>query len=425
MLVDALGLCYNGVVVYAPTRAGFSHRGMMRDTKRLFATLAVASFFLYFGFNVWRALFNNFAVEVLGVGAAQIGVIQALRELPGLFGFTVGFLALWLSEMRVMWLSVVLLGLGLVLSGLADTLSVLVLGTLVMSIGFHWFYPSNSSIVLIAVGEGEAPKMLGRLRSVASFAAVIGTLLIWVFIDGVEFGPITIPGWGYRTLLLVVGGVVVLGGFVGLRGGFRGGAQQQKRKVVFRRGYWVYYALTFLMGSRRHIFTTFAIFMLVDIYGIDVRTTATLFLVNNLVNTYASAQLGKIVARYGERKVLTANFLGLCGVFLGYAFVSYLPVLFLLFVLDNIFFGFNLAVDSYFQKIVYSPEEITSNVSMGQTINHVSALVVPILGGLLWEQVAPSATFLAGVTIAVMSLVVVQFIRTGPAVSTVSVVPVD
>jgi predicted MFS family arabinose efflux permease len=118
------------------------------------------------------------------------------------------------------------------------------------------------------------------------------------------------------------------------------------------------------------------------------------------------------VARFGERKVLTLNFTGLIFVFLGYAFVPNLPILFALFVLDNIFFGFNLAIDSYFQKISLSPEEITSNVSMAQTINHVSALVVPVLGGILWEQIAPSATFLAGVVIAVISLVLVQFIRT-------------
>ena len=79
--------------------------------------------------------------------------------------------------------------------------------------------------------------------------------------------------------------------------------------------------------------------------------------------------------------------------FLGYAFVPYLPVLFALFVLDNIFFGFNLAVESYFQKIAHSPQEITSNVSMAQTINHISALIVPVLGGILWEQISPSATF--------------------------------
>jgi predicted MFS family arabinose efflux permease len=179
-----------------------------------------------------------------------------------------------------------------------------------------------------------------------------------------------------------------------------------------------------MMGSRRHIFTTFAIFMLVQVYGISVRETATLFLINSLISTFALAQLGKLVARFGERKVLTFNFAGLIGVFLGYAFVPILPVLYALFVLDHIFFGFNLAIDSYFQKIAHSQEEITSNVSMAQTINHVSALVVPILGGILWEQVAPAATFLAGVVIAIISLVLVQFIRTGP-VGAPAAVPVE
>jgi predicted MFS family arabinose efflux permease len=387
----------------------------MKDTKRLFRTLALANFFLFFGFNVWRAIFNNFAVEEIGVSASQIGIIQSLREVPGLMGFVLGFLALWFSEMRIMGLSVLLMGLGMVVTGWAEGLSILVLGTMVMSVGFHFFYPSNSSLVLMATSKEEAPKMLGRLRSISSFAAVIGTLVIWIFVDGVQVGSLDIPAWGYRTTLWVTGGVVLAGSLVAMRNRQRHGAQREKRKVVFRREYWLYYLLTFMMGSRRHIFTTFAIFMLVQVYGISVRETALLFLVNNLISTYASAQLGKLVARFGERKVLTFNFVGLIGVFLGYAYVPYLPVLYALFVLDHIFFGFNLAVDSYFQKIARSPQEITSNVSMAQTINHVSALVVPVLGGILWEQIAPSATFLAGVVIAVVSLVLVQFIRTEPA----------
>jgi MFS family permease len=386
----------------------------MTDQKRLFRTLAIASFFLYLGFNVWRTVFNNFAVEELGVTASQIGVIQALREVPGLMGFVLGFLALVLSEMRVMGLSVLLLGVGLVLTGGSDTISTFILGTMVVSIGFHFFYPSNSSVVLMGVGREEAPKWLGRLRSVASLAAVMGTLVVWIFVEGVQLGPMEIPAWGYRTTLYAIGAVVIIGSLFSLRNGNQGKGQRQKRRVIFRRDYWLYYVLTFMMGSRRHIFTTFAIFMLVQIYGISVRETAALFFINNLITTYASAQLGKLVARFGERKVLTVNFLGLIFVFLGYAFVPYVPVLFALFILDHIFFGFNLAVDSYFQKIALSPEEITSNVSMAQTINHVSALLVPVLGGILWEQIAPSATFLAGVVIAVISLVLVQFIRTQP-----------
>jgi predicted MFS family arabinose efflux permease len=293
-----------------------------------------------------------------------------------------------------------------------------------MSIGFHFFYPSSGSVVLMGVGKDQAPKWLGRLGGVSAFAAVVGTLVVWIVVDGVQFGTINIPAWGYRTTLYVTGAVVVVGSLFAMRNGRRHGRQREKRKVVFRRDYWLYYTLTFLMGSRRHIFTTFAIFMLVQVYGISVRQTATLFLINSLISTLALPQLGKLVARFGERKVLTFNFAGLIGVFLGYAYVPYLPVLYALFVLDHIFFGFNLAVDSYFQKIARSQEEITSNVSMAQTINHVSALIVPILGGILWEQVAPSATFLAGVAIAVTSLILVQFIRTGPA-GTPAPVPAD
>jgi predicted MFS family arabinose efflux permease len=388
----------------------------MSDAKRLFRILAVANLFLYFGFNIWRGVFNNFAVEVLGVRADQIGLIQSLREVPGLMGFALGFLVLLLSERRVMGLSVLLLGVGLVISGGADTLSVLMLGTMAMSIGFHFFYPSNSSVVLMGVGKDEAPKLLGRLGSVSAIAAALAMVIVWIFVDGLQVGPLTVPGWGYRNLLYVTGGVVVVGSFFAIRNGRtdRQGGQRLKRKVVFRREYWLYYALTFLMGCRRHIFTTFAIFMLVEVHGISVRQTATLFLINNLVNSYAAAQLGRVVARFGERRVLTFNFVGLIGVFLGYAYVPYLPVLCLLFVLDHIFFGFNLAVDSYFQKIARTPEEITSNVSMAQTINHISALMVPVLGGILWEQVAPSATFLAGAAIAAVSVAFVQLIRTPP-----------
>ena len=394
------------------------------DQRRLFQTLAFAGFFLYLGFNIWRALFNNFAVEEIGVTGGQIGWIQSVREIPGLLGFVLGFLALWLTEMRVLGLSVLLMGLGLVVSGFADSLSVLMIGTLVMSIGFHFFYPSNNSLVLMGVGKEDAPKWLGRLNSVSAVAAAVGTLAVMILIEGVQVGPLRIAAWGYRNMLFAAGGLVIIGSLFAIRNGRKYSGQRQRRKVRFRRDYWLYYLLTFMMGSRRHIFSTFAIFLLVDIYGVDVQVVAALYLVNHVVNTYAAAQLGQLVARLGERRVLTFNFIGLIGVFLGYAYVPYLPALYVLFVLDNIFFGFNLAVDSYFQKIAHSPEEITSNVSMAQTINHISALVVPVLGSILWEQVAPSATFLAGVGIALISLVLVQFIHTEPLPAPFSL-PVD
>jgi predicted MFS family arabinose efflux permease len=78
-------------------------------------------------------------------------------------------------------------------------------------------------------------------------------------------------------------------------------------------------------------------------------------------------------------------------------------------------------VDSYFQKIAHAPEEITGNVSVAQTINHIAALVVPVLGGILWDKVDRSIPFLAGVAIVLVALALVQFIRTEPVPAPVAV----
>ena len=200
--------------------------------------------------------------------------------------------------MRVLGLSILLLGLGLVVTGTADTLSGLMIGTVVASIGFHFFYPSNNSLVLMGVGRDRAPRVLGQLGSISAFAAVIGTLVVWLFVEGLDLGSVSVPAWGYRTTLYIIGGTVIVGSLLALHNGQHEGHQRIRRKVIFRREYWLYYVLTFMMGSRRHIFTTFAIFLLVQVHGISVRQVAVLFLANNLISTYAAAQLGRLVARF-------------------------------------------------------------------------------------------------------------------------------
>jgi predicted MFS family arabinose efflux permease len=364
--------------------------------------LLVSNFLLFFGFRIWQTLFNNFAVEELGIGPAGVGWVQALRELPGLLGFTLGFLALYLSEIRIIALSVILLGAGLFLTGQADSFVFLLVSTLVMSFGFHYFYPTNNAVVLMAVEKKNAPRMLGQLGSFSALAMIAATGVVFFLADS----------WGYRTLYMVVGGLVLVGGLLLLP--FKGAKETlpPRRQVVLRRRYWLYYTLSFLMGSRRHIFTTFAVFLLVREYGISVQTTATLFLINSLVNIFALRWVGQLVGRFGERLMLSVAFGTLAFVFLGYAYVTVLPALFVLFVVDNVMFGFNLALTTYFQKIAVTPEEITSNLSVEQTINHVSAIVIPIIGGTVWLMFGSQAPFLIGVVIVLISLVLAQGIRT-------------
>jgi predicted MFS family arabinose efflux permease len=377
-------------------------RDMLHNNRRILLYLVASNFLLNFGFVFWQTMFNNFAVEQIGVGPASVGLVQALRELPGLMGFLLGFVALLLSETRIMALSLILLGSGILMTGQSESVPFLLVSTLVMSFGFHFFYPTNNAVVLMAIEKQHAPRVLGQLRSLGAIAAVTATGAVYFLADS----------WGYRTLFLVIGGVVAVGGLLLLPVQEVKEGLPPRRRVVLRRQYWLYYTLSFLMGCRRHIFTTFAIFLLVREHGISVQTTATLFLINSLVNTYALQLVGRLVGQLGERLMLSFAFGTLAFVFLGYAYVTYLPVLFILFVIDNIMFGFNLALATYFQKIAVTPEEITSNLSVEQTINHIAAIVVPVVGGTVWELFGSQFPFLVGVGIVLVSLVLVQGIRT-------------
>jgi predicted MFS family arabinose efflux permease len=378
-----------------------------------FIVIVLSNSLLFFGFQLWRSLFNNFAVQELGVRADQIGWIQSIREVPGLLGVCVALLALLIPEMRIVGLSVALMGVGIVLTGTADSLPALVTSTFVMSVGFHFFMPCNSSSVLKLVGEEEAPRALGRLSSLGALAALAGAGVVFLALEGLGF-----RGLFYATgALLIVGGLALLPwsrkpirpAHVSSEGGGEG---RTRRRSSIRRRYWIYYTLEFLLGSRRHIFTTFAVFLLVKEHQVSVQTITVLFVINNLIGTLLYQQFGKIIARFGERRVFTVSFALLIFVFLGYAYIPLLPVLYLLFVADHVLFGFSIARQSYFQKIVVSPQEITPNLSLGQTINHVSAVIIPIVGGTVWERIGGRYTFLIGVVIAVLSLILVQWMRT-------------
>jgi predicted MFS family arabinose efflux permease len=386
---------------------------VFKNNRRVLMYLIVSNFLLNFGFQFWQAIFNNFAVEQIGIGPAGVGWVQALREVPGLMGFLLGFLALFLSETRIMAFSLILLGTGTLLTGQAHSVPFLLISTVIMSFGFHFFYPTNNAVVLMVVEKRHTPKVLGQLNSLGAVAAVAATGVVY-FLSRV---------WDYPTLFLVVGGAVAVGGLLLLPLRNMQSGLPCRRRVVLRRQYWLYYALSFLMGSRRHIFTTFAVFLLVRDYGISVQTTAALFLVNSLVNVYALQLVGKLVGRLGERLMLSVAFGVLALVFLGYAYVTYLPLLFVFFVIDNIMFGVNLALPTYFQKIAVTPEEITTNVSVEQTINHIAAIVVPVVGGTVWELFGSTVPFLVGVGIVLVSLVLTQAMRT-PAEPVAAMAPV-
>jgi predicted MFS family arabinose efflux permease len=264
-----------------------------------------------------------------------------------------------------------------------------------MSLGFHYYETMQVSLSLQWVDKQRAPETLGRLIAAGSFASIVTFGLVWVTFE--------LLGLDYQWMYMLGGGLTVAIALVGWLAFPRFPEKvRQHRHIVLRKRYWLYYALTFMSGARRQIFIVFAGFLLVQKFGFDVATITLLFLVNAVINIWLAPRIGRLIGRIGERRALIFEYLGLIGVFTAYALVESAALAATLYVVDHMFFALAIAIKTYFQKIA-DPADIAATAGVGFTINHIAAVLLPALFGLLW-LVSPAMVFLAGAAMAGVSL---------------------
>ncbi|MBD3167870.1 MAG: MFS transporter [candidate division Zixibacteria bacterium] len=358
-----------------------------------FKTIAANSFAIFFGFTVWRVLFNNYGKEVFDISAYQIGIIQSVREIPGLLGFGSGMLALVLAESKIAALNIIILGGGLLMVGWAENLWMMGVGTFISSVGFHYFLSSNKSQLLNLIKRRNSGREQGKLMSIESISAVAATLAVLgltLFLS-------------YRVTFTIIGSAVTLFGIYFVFAIKSNRVEGERRRAIVKKKYWLYYTLAFLRGSRRHIFTTFAIFLLVANHGLSITAISTLLLINSILIIFTSRLIGNLTDSMGERFILVGTSFILFFIFLGYTYVTYLPVLIGCFILDHILFGSSIALNSYLRKIS-DREDLTGNLSFGLTANHISAVFIPIIGGAMWELFGYETTFLFGTVIVFLDM---------------------
>ncbi|EHH1109917.1 MFS transporter [Vibrio parahaemolyticus] len=357
--------------------------------------LLLISIIVPIAFSTWMALLNNFVIEKANFDGADIGLLQSVREIPGFLAFTAVFVLLFIREQRFMLVSLAMLTLGTALTGYFPTLYGLLFTTLLMSTGFHYFETLKQSLSLQWLSKEEAPEMLGKFISVGALASLFTYGAIWIFLEQLKFD--------FKTVYLLAGGVgFVLIIVMALAFPQFKTAVPQNKKLVLRKRYWLYYALTFMSGARRQIFTVFAGFLMVEKFGYSAADITLLFLINYLFNFLFAKRIGRFIGVVGERKALTFEYVGLIFVFVGYGLVQTAEWAAALYVVDHLFFALALAIKTYFQKIA-DPADMASTAGVAFTINHIAAVVIPVTFGMIW-LVSPSSVFYIGAGMAAVSL---------------------
>ncbi|MFN1618121.1 MFS transporter [Vibrio rotiferianus] len=357
--------------------------------------LLLISIIVPIAFSTWMALLNNFVIEKANFDGADIGLLQSVREIPGFLAFTVVFVLLFIREQRFMLVSLAMLTLGTAITGYFPSLFGLLFTTLLMSTGFHYFETLKQSLSLQWLSKEEAPEMLGKFISVGALASLFTYGAIWVLLEQLKLD--------FKTVYLLAGGVgfvlIIVMAFAFPE--FKTEVPQNK-KLVLRKRYWLYYALTFMSGARRQIFTVFAGFLMVEKFGYSAADITLLFLINYLFNFLFAKRIGRFIGAVGERKALMFEYVGLIFVFVGYGLVQTAEWAAALYVIDHLFFALALAIKTYFQKIA-DPADMASTAGVAFTINHIAAVVIPVTFGVIW-LVSPSSVFYIGAGMAAISL---------------------
>jgi MFS family permease len=353
------------------------------------------------GLQCWRTLFDNFSVNVVGLDGNHIGVLQSVREIPGFLALLVTYVILIIKEHRLSALSIIVLGAGIFMTGFFPSFYGLIFTTIIMSFGFHYYETTCQSLTLQYFDKLTSPHVFSQQRSYAAAANIAVAIIILV----------AAPFLSYKAMFIFFGSVISICGIWAItKHPAKKNITPQIQKLVFKKRYWLFYFLTFMAGARRQIFMAFAVFLLVQKFGFTIQLITLLFLTNNIINFFINPFIGKFIVKYGERKLLSIEYFFLILIFISYAFVESKIVMGILYIFDHIFFNFSTGIQTYFQKIA-DPEDIASSAAVGFTINHIAAVILPVIGGILW-MVDYKIPFLFGAFFSFISLCIVQYIKT-------------
>jgi len=368
-----------------------------RPMLRFLVVLTAAS---TIGLQGYTILFNNFAAEMVHLDGSQVGMTQSVREIPGLLTLLVVFVLLFMREHKLAAFSVVLLGFGTAITALIPSYGWVIFTTVVMSFGFHYYETTNQSLTLQYFSTAVSPLIFGRLRALAAISSVVAGLLVYCLSAVAQ----------YREMYLAIGAVVFAAGIWGLfQKPTHAGIVPQRKKMILRRRYSLFYILTLLSGARRQIFVVFSILLLVQVFHFTVREMTLLFIVNNIVAYILNSMIGKAINHFGERFISSVEYAGVIVIFLVYAFSTSKNLVMFMYILDNVLYNFEVSIRTYFQKVA-DPADISSSMSVGFTINHIAAVFLPAVGGYFW-MMDYRIPFIAGSVLGVVSLVAAQWMR--------------
>jgi len=378
------------------TRTQSIYRKGLKIRPFLFAIL-----FSGLAYGFYRGVQDNYLAEIVQITKFERGIVEFFRELPGLLLIFILAAMYRFSETKVFKIgtAIMLSGVvGLLLLGSSKVMVILCM--VIFSSGEHIVMPMKHSLSLTLANKGKGGASLGIVSSIShggnivGFLAVTGLFLLFGAM-GIPKGAIT----GFRIVFIIAAVLLVLSTLIALTMKDQGNNVSRSR-IYFNRKFTKYYMLEVFYGARKQIFLTFAPYVLILFYGADTSVIAFLLAICATFGMLLSPFIGRLIDRLGYKTIMIGDTLILVVVCFFYGFAHRLfpmhiafYVVCINFVLDSIISLASMASNVYVQDLSSTPEELTSTITTGISVNHLISVIIALLGGLIWEKLGIEVLF--------------------------------
>lgn len=382
---------------------------------RDFSLYVLAGIFIGAASGIYGSTFNNYLSDVYHLTSGIRGALEFPREMPGATIMIVLGLLAFLGDVRIATLSMAACSVGLIGLGLlTPSFTLMIIWLIVFSLGQHLYMPVSPTIGMALSKPEQYGARLAHYSAYMLGATIFGYGVVWI---GFRFLHMSYSAAFLICALLYLFAAAVFGMMK------KHAAKLKKPKFVFRKRYALFYALSLVNGGRKQIFLTFAPWVLIQVYHID----APLFAIFGVIIAFASIGtrtiVGRAIDQLGERFVLSVEAVILFVICFGYTFSGdFLPagaalvIMVACYIIDSSMSVVEMARSTYVKKIALSPEDVSATLSTGISLDHIIAMSVPVLGGIVWATTGADGykyIFMADAVFAAANFFLARKIRIG------------
>ncbi|MDD4583300.1 MAG: MFS transporter [Eubacteriales bacterium] len=351
----------------------------------------------------------NRLYEDLNFTIMQRSMVEMPRELPGLLTVVLFGILNGLGDIRIAAFANILGGIGLLLFGLAPNRFSLVLAFLVIySIGQHLYLPLSNSIAMSFASGENFGKRIGEVQAIGSLSVIIASASLYFLY---QFFNIT-----YRTVFTFAAFCMVLAGILFLSMAKQSNPVVGQKRFVFRKEYKMFYILATINGARKQITLTFVPWLIIDIFKQPVTTITALFFVVCVISIFFKPWFGNLIDKRGERYALQLEAIIMFIACIGFAFAKIifpfkiaLAVVGFCYVIDKLMESASMARATFVRKIAKEIPEVARTLSMGQSMDHLVSMFIPLVAGFAWYSGGATGyiyVFAGGLIISVINFLV-------------------